>query len=198
MTVRPVQTRYALVAPLPRAVEVRIEDAFLGLLGASKPIMGYHVTLVGPFVWAGEPDEHRLRRVAETCAAWPPLAVRIHGLSAFRATNRNALYIPVLESESLEALHRALKTILEPAMIQERPSLQGDYVPHITLGLGLTDSELERVMAGWQERVLDERFLVDSVHLLEEPPSAPWRSIRAWLLSTPHAPQGATTGTYLR
>ncbi len=177
--------RYALVAPLPRALEVRIEDLFLGLLGTSKPIMGYHITLVGPFMWLAEPDEARLGRVSELCATWPPFAVRLWGLSAFRAANSNAVYIPAHEAEDLIELHRVLGAILDPAIALQRELPEQGYLPHVTLGLGLMDSELERVMADAQERGLDERFMVDEIHLIEERPSAPWRRIRAFPMERP-------------
>lgn len=190
--------RYALVAPVPRAVEVRIEDAFLGLLGTSKPIMGYHITLVGPFVWAAEPDERGLEQVAQVCAAWPPFAVRLRGLRAFRAPNANAVYIPVLEAESLVRLHERLQAILEPSIVLQRELPDEGYLPHVTLGLGLTDSELQRVMAGSGDRVLDETITIEELYLVEERPSAPWRRVRALPLFRPRAPQDEAVEAHQR
>jgi 2'-5' RNA ligase len=174
--------RYALVAPLPRTLEVRIEDLFLGLLGTSKPIMGYHITVVGPFAWVDEPDESRLARIGEICAGWPAFAVRLQGLGAFRSPESNAIYIPVRKAEQIAALHRVLQITLRGAIMPDRELPQEGYLPHITLGLGLTDGELERVMAGVQERKLDERLLVQEIRLVEEGPSAPWRCIQTFAL----------------
>ncbi len=190
--------RYALVAPLPRGLEVRIEDLFLGLLGTSKPIMGYHITLVGPFVWQAEPREPYLERIAQVCAGWQPFSVRLNGLSAFRTANRNAVYIPAQEADDLAALQRELQALLVPAITLQHEFPQETYQPHVTLGLGLTDSELRRVMAGSQERELDERFIVDEIYLVEERPSAPWRCIRTFSLERPQPRLLTTIEAYER
>lgn len=180
--------RYALVVPLPRALEVRIEDLFLGLLGTSKPTMGYHITIVGPFVWAGEPDERLLDRIGEICANWRPFTVRLQGLSAFRSPDGHAVYIPVHNAAELLALHRVLQVTLQGAIAPERELPEEGYLPHVTLGLGLTDSELQRVLAGSQERELDEQLSVQEIHLVEERPSAPWRRIRTFPLDQQEPP----------
>ncbi len=188
--------RYALVVPLSRALEIRIEDLFLGLPGTSKPIMGFHITVVGPFTWTNGPDEALLAKIAEICATWPPFTVRLRGLSAFRSPNDNAVYIPVEKDAQLQELHRVLQMTLGPAISLQRELPQEGYQPHVTLGLGLTDSELERVMADAQGRKLDACLLVDEIQLAEEQPGAPWRRIRAFALNKAKPQQDAEVRLY--
>lgn len=174
--------RFALVVTPPRRVEVLIEDAYLRWLGTSKPNMGYHITVVGPFLWLDELDERVMQQVAMICAAWQPFSVSIQGLDAFRDPDRNAVYIPVHNAGGLMALHDTLQTILAPVIVLQRELPQGRYLPHITLGLGLTDKELVRVLEGAQELALQESFVVEELHLVEERPSAPWRRIQSFSL----------------
>lgn len=188
--------RFALVVTPPRPVEVLIEDAYLRWLGTSKPNMGFHITIVGPFLWKGELDENVLRQVGLICAAWQPFRVCIHGLDAFRDPDRNAVYIPVHNAGSLMSLHDSLQTVLSPVIVLQRELPEGRYLPHITLGLGLTDRELERVLKDAHEYDLQESFEVEEIHLTEERPSAPWRRIRSFPLSRSLEAASANVNSY--
>ncbi len=57
------RARYVLVVRLPRQVEVRIEDAYLALAGTTKPVMGYHISLLGPFHVPDEADSPFLANI---------------------------------------------------------------------------------------------------------------------------------------
>lgn len=180
--------RYVLVILLPREVEVRLEDAFLSLVGVSKPVVGYHITLIGPFAWRAESKE-ALDRLRQICATWRPFEIRFGDVGCFRGSNRNALYIRVL-SKMLEDLRRELWEALIPFIVVDSPGAGEEYLSHVTLALGLTDEELQRVVASLQTSTVEARFTVTDLHLLEERFQTPWRSIHTFPLGAGAALNG--------
>ncbi len=176
------RARYALIVRLPRRIEVAIEDMYLNLLGTSKPSMGYHITLVGPFLWNSEPEDEALREVARICERRHPFTVRLTTLRAFHGEDANAVYLQVSECEPLVALHTALLDMLRPNIMLQRELPEQGYVPHVTLGLGLTDAELEKVMQTSYDRTFDDRFTISEIHLVEQEPRLPWRHSLTFLL----------------
>jgi len=173
--------RYVVLARIPRELEVRIEDTFLALAGATKPAMGYHVTLAGPF-WlrddAGPESLAQLRRLTERSDR---MSVRVSGLGAFEAPNDNTVYLPVQYSPALWDLRdqvvEAVSHCAEFADEHVRAWNLGAYHPHISLGIKVSDREL---LEFWSQGDRSETVLsfdVDRVWLAEQVPNGPWQHV---------------------
>lgn len=175
------ETRYALLIRLPRAVEVLIEDRFLHEIGTTRPTMGYHITLLGPFRLREGLDAAALDRAAQVCQSWPAFEVRIAGLGTFEAPDRNTLFVPTLSPERLVALHGALRAALEDDILLERNPAEG-YQPHVTLGIGLLDADIPALFRNDPAAALDVTFAVQEVWLATQPPNAPWRHLARYPL----------------
>jgi 2'-5' RNA ligase len=181
--------RCALVARVPRPIEVQIEDAFLNLPGITRPSMGFHITLVGPFRWAEEVPPRLLTRLARLCRRTVPLELAIAGPGTFSGDDSNAVYMGVDHTEALCTLQARVFCLLRPyTLLQREPDPHG-YVPHITLGLGLTPEERDHAFAGLEDRHLGASFAISELHLVEELPGSPWRVVRTLPLAGQAPPE---------
>ena len=175
------RTRYVFVLRLPRQVESRIEDAFLTLLGTTRPIMGYHITLLGAFYLAQGIDRRSLSKVADLCLRRRAFPVRIAGLDAFETRDSHAVYLRVAAPDDIVALHNDLLDLTgEQITFQDdryREWNVEQYKPHVTLGLGLTDGELDAFLRLGAERDIDETFDASGVWLVEQVPKDPWQYV---------------------
>jgi 2'-5' RNA ligase len=171
--------RYALVVRLPRAVEVRIEDAFLGIAGSTKPVMGYHITLLGPCLLQEGAFQAFAAAVTAACRRWSPFEVRVTGLGAFRAKDDNVAYLEIADPRNVVALHedllRATDGLVIPQDERYREWCTTAYQPHVTLGLGLSDAELEEFLRAGGQRRFDERFKVTRIWLAAQAPQGLWQ-----------------------
>ncbi|MBC7237896.1 MAG: 2'-5' RNA ligase family protein [Chloroflexi bacterium] len=173
------KTRHVLVVRLPRAVEIRIEDVFLGLAGATKPTMGYHITVLGPFFLADGIDPRSLTPVSQVCARWRPFEVYISGLSAFQTKDDNTVYLRVQDCNRIVDLHydllRATRGLIN---MQDERILRWNeeqYEPHVTLALNLVDKGLAEFMRAAATRDLQASFTVDKIWLCLQEPNGPWQ-----------------------
>lgn len=182
----PNRLRYVLLVRVPRDVEVVIEDTFLNLPGATKPVMGYHVTLLGPFCIEPEEMAESLQVVETLCARVAPFHLRISGLGAFRTPNSNAVYLQVDGADILKTLHDALVVALGPriTIIGEAQRTQETYEPHVTLGLDLSDHELNEFLAQASRRSFDQSFEVHCIALVRQENSGPWQYAGDYALAT--------------
>lgn len=89
-----------------------------------------------------------LQQVAETTK---PIQLKIDGVRSFAPTN-NVLYLKVLPTRELEALHNRL----HEGKLEQAPKYE--FLPHITIGQDLTDAELFDVL---------ERMRMEQVHFEE-------------------------------
>lgn len=179
------RARYALVIRVPRAIEVAIEDEFLIPLGTTKPTMGYHITLLGPFYLLDERDHAAFpRAVQRVCRRWRPFLVSVAGLGAFEKRDDNVIYLRLADSHRLVALHQELleatrERVAFAEFIQEsgRP-----YLPHITLGLALTDQEMAQFFRTAADRIPEITFRVSALWLVAQESSEPWRYVMGYPL----------------
>jgi 2'-5' RNA ligase len=168
------------VARIPRPVEVRIEDAFLTLVGITRPIMGFHITLVGPFMWVAEsPPPRALDRLARLCLRIQPLEVEIDGQGAFVGAESNAVYLRVRRDEALCRLQAQADHLLRAHITLQREFPPDKYVPHVTLGLGLSPDERDRALVILADAGFSATVAVRELHLVEEQPGSPWRPLLA-------------------
>ncbi|MHB1295775.1 MAG: 2'-5' RNA ligase family protein [Anaerolineae bacterium] len=183
------QLRYVIIARLPRELEVRIEDAYLPLVGTTRPTMGYHVSLLGPFFLGEGSTVGSLSGIQHVCSTWKPITVHISGMGAFRAHDNNTIYLDVAAPDELIALHRELvqatngQIIPQMAWYGDEPT--APFRPHVTLGIGLSDSELEECLRSGTIRFFDATFGVESLFLAEQRPYNPWQIVREYPLGAP-------------
>jgi 2'-5' RNA ligase len=181
--------RYAVVARIPRPIEVEIEDAFLNLPGITRPSMGFHITLVGPFQWLEEVPPRLLTRLARLCRHTEPLELALAGPGTFVGDESNGVYMGVDHTEALCTLQARLLHVLRPHILLQREPDPHGYIPHVTLGLGLTPDERDRAFAGLGERRFSGSFSIRELHLVEEPPGSPWRPVRVLPLAGQPPPE---------
>ncbi len=173
--------RYVVYMPLPRALELRLEDAFLERIGATRPAMGYHLSLVGPFTLLAEPwqgDE----RLVTLCAAVAPFSVHLEKPDLFRAPNANTLMLPVSASAELVALQSVLYAALLPWVRLEHDQSPAAYRPHITLGIGLLDTDLADALRGGDTPWNGESFWASEVCVARQHRRGPWEVLRRMAL----------------
>lgn len=180
--------RYAIIVRLPRAIEVRIEDAYLSMLGTTRPIMGYHVTLLGPFYIHENCEAITTHRVQGVCQRTEPFAIRLQGLGTFTEQNNNVVYVRIADPSRLAALHNALLRetgdVIVPQNERYREWTAERYMPHVTVGLGMTDSELSEFLRGSFRFEIDATLEVTRLWLVEQRPSGPWQYVGEFLLGT--------------
>ncbi|MFH1084723.1 MAG: 2'-5' RNA ligase family protein [Chloroflexota bacterium] len=186
------RARYVLLIRVPRAVEVRIEDIFLHLQGTTKPLMGYHVTVLGPFQLPAGSDPLGLVGIEEVCRRQPPIEIELAGLGGFISHDDNAIFVHVVDSEEGLRLHAELLASLAEQIEfpDERARLWNvrDYRPHVTLGLGLSDKQFESLLRAASDRHCHARFVAHEVLLMVQAPNEPWRTIATYPLGPAAAP----------
>jgi 2'-5' RNA ligase len=178
--------RYALVARVPRSVEVRIEDLFLHIAGSTKSNMGYHITLVGPFFMANDRDHRSLAGIAETCRRWRPFTVYLGGLGTYISPDNNAVYLHITDPAPISALNHdltlALNGQIESQFVCEPESDRAGYRPHVTLALSLTDRELDEFLRVGSDELTGVSFQIDDLWLVQEMGGGSWRYLQCYPL----------------
>ena len=179
--------RYVLVIPVPREVEIRIEDRFLGLSGITKPLMGYHITVLGSFLLPEGIEPSSLAEITKVCSTIAPFEVAIGNIGAFEKPDDHTIYIGVIETEEIRALQRALWQTLEPkiAFASEGTrawNMPDNYHPHVTLGLNLTDAEYAAFAHSGAEQGCAASFAVTSIDLVTQHADGPWQCLTSYTL----------------
>ncbi|MEA3407748.1 MAG: 2'-5' RNA ligase family protein [Chloroflexota bacterium] len=174
--------RHVLVARVPRDIEVTIEDNFLIPLGTSRPTMGYHITLLGSFhLIEGQGHAAFSHIVQRVCGRWRPLHVSVTGIGVFEKKDDNVIYLRLADSHRLVALHEELleatRGWISFADAKGMEGCKDPYLPHITLGLGLTDQELAYFFCTAAGRVPHITFRISELWLAAQEPSEPWRYV---------------------
>jgi 2'-5' RNA ligase len=191
------KVRYILLVRLPRTTEIRIEDAYLALLGTTKPVMGFHLTLLGPFLLPSEASSSFLFGINAVCQRWQPFKLRIMGLGAFRTPDDNVIYLDVVDPGRIVALHDSLLAAtagqILPQSERHREWSFDRYHAHVTLGLRLSDRELARLWPIAEEHPIDESFEVSRIWLAEESPHGAWRYVAEYLFGTSDPSDPLTT-----
>lgn len=173
------RSRYLLMVRLPRAVEVRIEDRFLPSIGATRPAMGYHVSIVGPFYWAVDDQQAPLARLRHACAHARPLLLRIRGIDVFEnAPDDCGVFLGVGPVRPLQALRQQLLVALGEA-ITPQYQRSGPFRPHVTIGLNLP-SQVGRTLLQSGRAPFRAHFEAREIWLLEQRPQNPWRPLLAF------------------
>ena len=170
--------RYVLVIQLPRSTELRIEDAFLGHIGVTRPAMGYHVTLLGPFCLIKGSAEVLSALIDQICHTMPSFDLQLAGVKAFSSADNHIAYLQVGSIEPLLYLRdRLLADLLsQDILVDPCPQIDTDvYLPHVTLSLELTYDELALLTESSSVRDFSATFTVNALALVAEQIGAPWR-----------------------
>jgi 2'-5' RNA ligase len=180
------RTRYVLVIRVPREVEICLEDRFLGLLGTTKPVMGYHITLVGSFFVPGDVAPDSLTGIHDVCRRWRPFHVEMNGLGSFAAAGGATVFMHVLPQSPLPELQRELVTILAPQIEYVSQAVRdwnvAHYRPHVTLGLGLDASEYEALQRAAADGACRAEFEATVISLAAKEPNGPWQHVATFPL----------------
>jgi len=178
--------RYALVIRLPREHEVKIEDAYLGLSGLTKPVISYHITLLGPFRLRRDTTKPIEGILADACQRWESFQVRVHGVGVFETPGDHVAYLNVVTPERVMALRGFLLKQLLPLVLPENDRVAqftlAHYHPHVTLGLGLSDAQRQEILVATDTHPVDLSFLVDCMWLVSQSGASPWHYERSFPL----------------
>jgi 2'-5' RNA ligase len=162
---------------LPEAVDRRLERWTQKMPGTSWPAWGGHVTLVPNFVPLGSPDEV-IAAIEGVCAQEQPFVVRFAAPIAVQdstrpgyfavfltveemATDSEGMLLPQLRSKLLLALD-ALREDVRPQLIEQA------FLPHVTLALGLGESEANKLVREIRAEPLTAEFKVDVIWLVTQ------------------------------
>ncbi|MEN6478721.1 MAG: 2'-5' RNA ligase family protein [Anaerolineales bacterium] len=182
------QSRYLLMIPLPRAVAVRIEDRFLPKLGATRPAMGYHISLVGPFFWVDQMTDNTLERLQRACARAKPLQLTISGLDVFEnAPDDCGVFLNVHPLGPVRQLYEQMLAALSDDITLQYHRA-GPYRPHITIGLNLP-SQVCQSLRNSVVTPFHARFCANELWLMEQPPMSPWLPLLALSLGSAKPPR---------
>lgn len=180
------RTRYVLVIRVPREVEICLEDRFLGLLGTTKPVMGYHISLVGSFFMPGDVGPEALTGIAELCRRYPAFHVEMEGLGGFTSQGSTIAYMYVTTEHPLLELQRDLADVLESQIEYVNETVREwnvvTYRPHITLGLGLSDGQFEALQRSAADGGCSAAFEVAAISLVGKEPNGPWQHLATYPL----------------
>ncbi len=169
--------RYALVFLLPPDIAGDLAERMRSIPGMSIPLVGYHVTVYGPFAFRGDRQRGRemLRRILRGVR---PFTVDLRRIGYFRQPDDNAVILHVDSSPALLRLHARLVAALGDLTLSRHPRGEQwdrrDYTPHVSLGLHLTDATLDASLRLLRDHDLAYRFQARRVSLFEARPPAPW------------------------
>ena len=141
--------RYALILPLPPEIGLTLGEQMEGVPGATVPPLGYHVTILGPFVFRADPQVG-LSLLRKALLSTAPFAVNLQRLGYFRQANENVLFIHVDGSAELMRLHNRLLAELGERITDRHPRGEDwdlrQYTPHVSLGLHIPDATLDAAL----------------------------------------------------
>lgn len=166
---------------LSEAIDRRLARWAKDAPGASWPSAGGHITLIPAFARRGRVDE--VRAVAESvCVQVEPFVVRLAEPVAVQDRTRQnyfALFLTVESSQEVEGigvategqplfhLREKLLSGLESLREDLHPQLvEQAYLPHITLALGLAESEAQKLVRELRAQPFVAQFWVETVWLI--------------------------------
>jgi 2'-5' RNA ligase len=166
--------RFSIQILLPEAVERRFQRWATRTPGASWPQWGGHITLLPPFTATADRAAIE-QRMTQICANYQPFTVNLSQLVAMQDWTRPHYQAVFLTFDSepengqarLLCLQRDLDAALRPLRNDLLPEVsQKLYWPHITLALGLADTEASLLVNSMRADGLSAQFEVDGVWLV--------------------------------
>lgn len=184
------EPRCLLMIRLPRHIEVALEDLFLPQPAASRPVMGYHISIVGPFYWRQPITDQCVAVLQGVCARCAPPQVFLGGLGVFNnAPDDQVVYVRVVNSETLLTLREELMGVLGDKVIFQREQEPDGYVPHVTLALNLSHGEAKGLLATDGASEFEAAFEASEVLLVRQEPNCPWKPLIALVVGRDDPPR---------
>ena len=182
--------RYALVFVLPREAQLRIEDTYLHWQGITRPPMGYHVTALGPFVIVKGHSQDDLGVVANICLNQSAFHLVLGEPDVFRNAANQVAYLAVHNPEPMRALHKELLEGTRDIVAAPNPEYRlwtvEQYLPHMTLGIGLGEDAVAEFLVYARRHPLELRCLVQELSLLKRLGGGVWQKLAEFPLKTNH------------
>ena len=167
------KTRYSLHILLPETLDRRFAQWTRKTSGASWPDWGGHITLLPSFT-SLVPEEELGAAIRTVTARRRVIDVHLTQLFVAQDLTRDgykAVFLtPPSETRSglvrLTTLQAELETALRPLRVDRFPEvLRRDYLPHITLALGLSEHEAHQLVGAARSDGLVAEFDVDEIWL---------------------------------
>ncbi len=135
-----------------------------------------HMTLKDVF----EADEAQIDEIAKKLVKiakrYAPLTIHASRVSSFFPTT-NAIYFKIEPTTQLESIH---KNIQEQLQVGEPKHV---FVPHITIAQKMTDSEHDDIFGQLRMIGVDEKEMIDQLHLLYQSEDGSWKTYETFRLS---------------
>lgn len=135
-----------------------------------------HMTLKDTF----EVDESQIseiiRKLQQIASRFAPLQIHASRISSFYPIT-NAIYFRIEPTEQLSSLH---STIQKELNIGELKHL---FVPHITIAQDLSDSEHDDILGQLRMTGVDEKDIIDRIHLMYQLEDGSWTSYETFKLN---------------
>lgn len=178
--------RYALVFLLPREVQLQIEDTYLHWQGITRPPMGYHVSVLGPFMVVEGHTLDDLVVIADLCRKQPSFHLLLGEPGVFRNTTNQLAYLSLYNPDPMRALHGALLEGTLGIVAAPTPEYHlwtvEQYVPHVTLGIGLNEETAAEFLLYARRHPCSLRCQVLELSLLKQLGSGVWQHINTCTL----------------
>ncbi len=162
---------------LPETIDRRLERWTKRMPGTSWPAWGGHVTLVPNFVPRGSVEDV-IATIQSICANEMPFIVRFAAPIAIQDMTRPgyfAVFLAVEEKQvdekvlQLQNLRSELLSTLEPFREDISPQLlEQSFLPHVTLALGLAESEARELVQQMRADPLNAEFEVEVIWLMTQ------------------------------
>jgi len=168
-------SQYSIQIMLPSLLDRRFRKWAEQTPGASWPAWGGHITLM-PRFQPQIPPAALHETIAAICARYRSMDVHLTSLVAMQDWTREAYFgvflVPPAEPGSgirrLSALQRDFATALGDKSIDLASDVtQRDFAPHITLALGVSESEAEKMVSQVRAQNLTAEFRVRRVWLMQ-------------------------------
>ncbi|GIV77961.1 2'-5' RNA ligase family protein [Litorilinea aerophila] len=165
---------FSIVIFLPETIERRFRRWAEETPGASWPAWGGHITLL-PTAQARAPLAQIQERVEAVCARYHPFEVRLAQPRAVPDWTRpryHAVFLSFTDQDDMGMrVLRRLQEELDQATAELRSDLypelkRTDFIPHITLALGLAQPEADEMVEQLREIGLAAQFVVDTLWMV--------------------------------
>lgn len=159
---------------LPESTDRRFERWADKVPGASWPGWGGHITLVPPFVPAVSQDEV-YERLQGVCQRLSPFRVRLAEPIAVQDATRpdyQAVFLTVVQDRDLDhnrliAAYTAVNAAVADMTLNTHSELaEQPFLPHITLALGIGETEAARMVQNMKADPIKAKFRVDELSLV--------------------------------
>lgn len=168
-------SQYSIQIMLPKAVDRRLRKWGERTPGASWPAWGGHITLMPRFQLL-VPRPKLYANITAVCTHYRPLDIHLTSIVAMqdwtREAYRGVFLVPPAESGSgvrrLTALQHEFGAVLGDEVIDLAPEVtRRKFAPHITLALGVSELEAEKMVSQARAEGIVAEFTVARVWLLE-------------------------------